>query len=75
MIAWTEAQLWSYADSRRVPVHPLHKRGYPSIGCAPCTRAIRPGEHPRAGRWWWEREGGRKECGLHEIPVRIEESA
>jgi phosphoadenosine phosphosulfate reductase len=64
IIAWSEAQLWSYADARRVPVHPLHKRGYPSIGCAPCTRAIRPGEHPRAGRWWWENPES-KECGLH----------
>jgi phosphoadenosine phosphosulfate reductase len=64
IIGWTDAQLWSYADQRRVPVHPLHKRGYPSIGCAPCTRAIRAGEHPRAGRWWWENPES-KECGLH----------
>jgi phosphoadenosine phosphosulfate reductase len=64
IIAWTEAQLWAYADAKRVPIHPLHKRGYPSIGCAPCTRAIRPGEPPRAGRWWWENPES-KECGLH----------
>jgi phosphoadenosine phosphosulfate reductase len=64
IIAWTEAQLYAYADARRVPIHPLHKKGYPSIGCAPCTRAIRPGEHPRAGRWWWENPES-KECGLH----------
>ena len=50
----------------RVPIHPLHKRGYPSIGCAPCTRAIKPGEHPRAGRWWWENPES-KECGLHPV--------
>ena len=50
----------------RVPVNPLHKKGYPSIGCAPCTRAIQPGEHPRAGRWWWENPEN-KECGLHPV--------
>ncbi len=66
LIAWTDAQLWSYADRRRVPIHPLHKRGYPSIGCAPCTRAIKPGEPPRAGRWWWENPDS-KECGLHPV--------
>jgi phosphoadenosine phosphosulfate reductase len=69
IIAWSEAQVFAYADERRVPVHPLHKRGYPSIGCAPCTRAIQPGEHPRAGRWWWENPES-KECGLH--PVKSE---
>jgi phosphoadenosine phosphosulfate reductase len=47
-----------------VPYNALHDRGYPSIGCAPCTRAIKPGEHPRAGRWWWE-DDAKKECGLH----------
>jgi phosphoadenosine phosphosulfate reductase len=64
IIAWTEAQVFAYAAERGVPVHPLHKRGYPSIGCGPCTRAIKPGEHPRAGRWWWENPES-KECGLH----------
>lgn len=64
IIGWSETQLWAYADEHRVPVHPLHKKGYPSIGCAPCTRAIRPGEHPRSGRWWWENPES-KECGLH----------
>ena len=49
---------------RDIPVNPLHMRGYPSIGCAPCTRAIKPGEDERAGRWWWERDDSR-ECGLH----------
>jgi phosphoadenosine phosphosulfate reductase len=66
IISWSEAELWAYADQHRVPVHPLHKKGYPSIGCAPCTRAIKPGEHPRAGRWWWENPES-KECGLHPI--------
>lgn len=49
-------------------IHPLHERGYPSIGCEPCTRAIRPGEDLRAGRWWWENRDT-KECGLHQAPV------
>ena len=64
LIAWTEAQVRAYANEFRVPIHPLHDRGYPSIGCAPCTRAVAPGEHPRAGRWWWENPEN-KECGLH----------
>lgn len=67
IISWTDAALWAYADANRVPIHPLHKQGYPSIGCRPCTRAIKEGEHPRAGRWWWENPES-KECGLH--PVR-----
>ncbi len=61
---WTWEDVWGYAERNGVPVHKLHRRGYPSIGCAPCTRAVRPGEHPRAGRWWWERPE-HKECGLH----------
>jgi len=72
---WTDADVWSYLREHGVPYNALHDRGYPSIGCEPCTRATRPGEHPRAGRWWWEQEGARKECGLHEIPVRILEKA
>jgi phosphoadenosine phosphosulfate reductase len=64
LIAWTDPQVWAYADAHRVPINPLHKRGYPSIGCAPCTRAIKPGDPPRAGRWWWE-DPDTKECGLH----------
>ena len=63
IIAWDETRLWAYAEQHRVPIHPLHKRGYPSIGCACCTRAVQPGEHPRAGRWWWENPDS-KECGL-----------
>jgi phosphoadenosine phosphosulfate reductase len=61
---WSSERLDSYLKSNRVPVNPLHARGFPSIGCQPCTRAVRPGEDVRAGRWWWESEGG-KECGLH----------
>jgi phosphoadenosine phosphosulfate reductase len=68
---WTEADVWGYLRSNNVPYNALHDRGYPSIGCDPCTRAVKPGEHPRAGRWWWEQDGARKECGLHEIPIRV----
>lgn len=51
-------------EENNIPINELHKRGYPSIGCEPCTRAIKPDEHPRAGRWWWEQANAR-ECGLH----------
>jgi phosphoadenosine phosphosulfate reductase len=61
---WSRADVWDYVRAHRVPVNPLHERGFPSIGCEPCTRAVRPGEDERAGRWWWEEEG-KKECGLH----------
>ncbi|HTR08883.1 MAG TPA: phosphoadenylyl-sulfate reductase [Paraburkholderia sp.] len=61
---WTEADVWTYLRAFDVPVNPLHARGYPSIGCEPCTRAVRPGEDSRAGRWWWESRDT-KECGLH----------
>jgi len=64
LLDWTGEQVWEYADARRVPVNRLHRQGYPSIGCAPCTRPVAPGEHPRAGRWWWENPE-HKECGLH----------
>ena len=61
---WSEEDVWTYARERRIPWNALHDRGYPSIGCAPCTRAIQPGEDVRAGRWWWEGDE-KKECGLH----------
>jgi phosphoadenosine phosphosulfate reductase len=63
---WSEDDVWHYIRSNAVPYNALHDRGYPSIGCEPCTRAIQPGEDIRAGRWWWEQEH-QKECGLHEI--------
>jgi phosphoadenosine phosphosulfate reductase len=66
---WTLERLEAYIAANDVPVNPLHARGFPSIGCQPCTRAIRPGEDVRAGRWWWEAEDGR-ECGLHAHPRR-----
>lgn len=61
---WTEAEVWAYVRAEGVPYNELHERFYPSIGCAPCTRAISPGEDIRAGRWWWE-SPAEKECGLH----------
>lgn len=61
---WTDLKVWAYIREHDVPYNVLHDRGYPSIGCAPCTRAIRPGEDIRAGRWWWENPE-HKECGLH----------
>jgi len=61
---WTWEQVMSYVKANRVPYNVLHDQGYPSIGCAPCTRAIKTGEDFRAGRWWWERPE-QKECGLH----------
>jgi phosphoadenosine phosphosulfate reductase len=60
---WTAAQVEEYTRRNGLPVHPLYARGYASIGCAPCTRAIQPGEDERAGRWWWEQSN--KECGIH----------
>lgn len=64
LLEWTEEQIWQYIRARRLPYNTLHDRQYPSIGCAPCTRAIQPGEQHRAGRWWWE-ESVSRECGLH----------
>jgi phosphoadenosine phosphosulfate reductase len=65
LLEWTNADVWAYIRTRDVPYNALHDRGYPSIGCEPCTRAVKPDEDPRAGRWWWESEDGKKECGLH----------
>jgi adenylyl-sulfate kinase len=64
---WNSAQVDAYIAQHDVPVHPLYARGYTSIGCAPCTRAVQPGENERAGRWWWE-EDAKKECGIHFAP-------
>lgn len=61
---WTQDAVWQYLRERNVPVHPLYAQGYRSIGCAPCTRALKPGEDERAGRWWWEQDAA-KECGIH----------
>jgi phosphoadenosine phosphosulfate reductase len=64
LVDWTEAAVWAYIRSHKVPYNTLHDKGFPSIGCLPCTRAVLPGEDGRAGRWWWENESSR-ECGLH----------
>jgi phosphoadenosine phosphosulfate reductase len=64
---WSRDEVWAYIAAHRVPYNALHDRGYASIGCAPCTRAIEPGEDERAGRWWWE-DPARRECGLHRRP-------
>lgn len=64
---WSEADVWEYVRRHDVPYNELHDQWYPSIGCAPCTRAVSAGEDPRAGRWWWE-QGVAKECGLHLRP-------
>lgn len=64
LIHWTEEQVWDYIKKNHVPYNQLHDKGYPSIGCEPCTRAVKPGEDIRSGRWWWENPEHR-ECGLH----------
>lgn len=63
LIHWTYAEVLEYIEKNGVQDLPLHRQGYISVGCKPCTRAIQPGENPRAGRWWWEES--QKECGLH----------
>jgi phosphoadenosine phosphosulfate reductase len=67
LLDWSNETVWAYVRANGVPYNALHERGYPSIGCAPCTRAIKPGEDVRAGRWWWE-QPEHKECGLHVHP-------
>lgn len=66
---WSLKTVESYVTDNEIPVNVLHARGFPSIGCQPCTRAIQPDEDIRAGRWWWENEDG-KECGLHNRPTQ-----
>lgn len=61
---WTSAEVWSFIRMLELPYNPLHAQGYISLGCAPCTRPVLPGQHEREGRWWWE-EATQKECGLH----------
>lgn len=62
---WTSDQVWNRIRARSLPYNLLHDAGYPSVGCAPCSRAVKPGDDPRSGRWWWEHASGAKECGLH----------
>ena len=65
LINWTEDEVWDFISKNNIPYNPLHDKGFSSIGCLPCTRAIQPGEDVRAGRWWWE-QPEHKECGLHQ---------
>ena len=65
LLNWSIAEVEDFIAANKIPVNSLHRRGFPSIGCAPCTRAIAPGEDLRAGRWWWETSA--KECGLHSV--------
>ena len=67
---WSEQDVWDYIRANNVPYNALHDQGFPSIGCAPCTRAIEPGEDVRAGRWWWENPN-QKECGLHMVDGKL----
>jgi phosphoadenosine phosphosulfate reductase len=64
LLDWTQEDIWTYIRAHQLYYSPLHDRGYPSVGCVPCTRAVEPGQHHRAGRWWWENPDSR-ECGLH----------
>ena len=64
LLDWDVNKVWNYIHELDIPYNPLHDKGFPSIGCLPCTRAVRPGEDIRAGRWWWENPE-MKECGLH----------
>lgn len=64
LAGWSLGDVWHYVATQQIPYNPLHDQFYPSIGCAPCTRAVTLGEDPRSGRWWWEQESA-KECGLH----------
>jgi phosphoadenosine phosphosulfate reductase len=75
LLDWTEQDVWAYIKARNLPYNALHDKGYPSIGCAPCTRAVDAGGDPRSGRWWWENPDSR-ECGLQPrrrvIPLKLE---
>ncbi len=73
LIDWKEKEVWDYIKTNDIPYNELHEQGFPSIGCQPCTRAVKPGEDVRAGRWWWE-EPEQKECGLHNRPVKKKET-
>lgn len=70
LVSWTVDQVWDYIKEHSIPYNALHDQGFPSIGCAPCTRAINDGEDIRAGRWWWENPD-QKECGLHVVDGKL----
>ncbi|EMY77333.1 phosphoadenosine phosphosulfate reductase family protein [Leptospira weilii serovar Ranarum str. ICFT] len=69
LLDWSLERTQDFVDTYRIPVNVLHKKGFPSIGCAPCTRAVQPGEDIRAGRWWWEESN--QECGLHVVDGKL----
>lgn len=72
LLEWTQDDVWGYIRAHQLPYNPLHDKQYPSIGCAPCTRAVKPGEDSRAGRWWWENSDSR-ECGLQpRVPIAVQ---
>jgi phosphoadenosine phosphosulfate reductase len=71
---WSEREVWVYLRAHQVPYNKLHDQNYPSIGCAPCTRAVQAGEDVRAGRWWWETPE-QKECGLHVVDGKVQRVA
>lgn len=70
LVNWSSEQVWSFIKTHNVPYNELHDKGFPSIGCKPCTRATQPGEDIRAGRWWWE-EAEHRECGIHIVDGRV----
>lgn len=70
LVAWSVGDVRAYMEERGIPLHPLYAQRYTSIGCAPCTRAVEPGEDERAGRWWWENDSD-KECGINGVPQRL----
>jgi len=74
LLDWTRERVVAFVHEHGIPYNPLHDEGFLSIGCAPCTRAVKPGEPERAGRWWWEQED-KKECGLHGWPRPTPENA
>ncbi|MGR8979701.1 MAG: phosphoadenylyl-sulfate reductase [Gammaproteobacteria bacterium] len=73
LLNWSSAQVWDYIEAYQVPYNELHERGYISIGCEPCTRAVLPHQHEREGRWWWE-DSAKKECGLHVVNLKTKKS-
>ncbi len=74
LLDWSDEALHTYVEAHHVPTNPLHARGYTSIGCAPCTRPVAPGDDPRSGRWWWEQDTHR-ECGLHFVNGQLVRSS
>jgi phosphoadenosine phosphosulfate reductase len=70
LATWSEDDVWSFIKEQNIPYNALHDKGFPSIGCAPCTRAVEPGEDVRSGRWWWESPES-KECGLHVVDGKL----